>query len=102
PGLVKQKSWWGMKDWVLCNDIAEEVLRNHPNGLSDRELLKAVIEKAKVPEDKVILNLKGDNRKRFGQDRKNWYLKELMKAREEEKVKSSAVMAVPEKSEDID
>ncbi|MCB1216266.1 hypothetical protein KDL44_02675 [bacterium] len=101
-GLVKQKSWWGMKDWVLCNDVAEEILRGHPNGMSEKDLMKAVVEKSKLAEDKVILNLKGDLKKRFGQDRKNWFLKELMKAKEEEKVKSSAVMAVPEKSEDID
>lgn len=101
-GLVKQKSWWGMKDWVLCNDTAEEVLRNHPNGLSEKDLHKAVLEKTKVPEDKVILNLKGDPKKRFKQDRKNWYLKELMQAREEEKAKSSAVMSVPTTGGDID
>ncbi len=101
-GLVKQKSWWGLKDWVLCNDIAETVLKNHPSGLSEKELVKAVVEKAKVTEDKVILNLKGDSKKRFVQDRKNWLLKELAQAKESEKAKSSAVMSVPEKSEDID
>jgi hypothetical protein len=102
PELEKQKSWWGLKDWVISNDKAEEILRHHPSGLTEKDLLRQVVEKSGLPAERVVLNLKGDAKKRFEQDRKNWFLKELMKAKENEKIKSSAVMTVPEKSDDID
>jgi hypothetical protein len=74
-GLVQHGSHWGLKQWVIVNDQAEEVLTQHGNGLSEKDLLKAISERYGIPAEVAILHLKGDKQKRFVMDRKHWYLK---------------------------
>jgi len=101
PQLKRFGSLWGMADWVLANETAVEVLKQHPNGMSEKDLLKAVSDRAQIDPKKTILHLTGDKQKRFVLDRKLWYLKEehdKLKAAPQDKV----VTLTPLKSKEID
>jgi hypothetical protein len=74
--LERHGAHWGLKEWTIANDQAAEVLKQHPGGLSEPDLLKTVCERHKLDPKKTILHLAGDKKKRFKQDRKVWLLKE--------------------------
>lgn len=74
-GLKRWGSRWGLASWVLLNEEAAEVLKLHPGGLSEKDLLKHVCDRAKVDPNNAILSLEGD--KRFGLEKKLWVLNEV-------------------------
>jgi hypothetical protein len=75
PELSKHDSFWGLKEWVIANDQAAEVLRSHPNGISEKDLHKQVCDRYKLDPETTVLHLAGDKQKRFTNDRKLWFLK---------------------------
>lgn len=75
-GLQKIGSHWGLDSWVIANDYAAEVLDEHPGGLTEKDLAKTVSERYDIDPENTILHLKGDKKKRFIAERKQWLLKE--------------------------
>jgi hypothetical protein len=75
PELVRHDSFWGLKDWTVANDQAAEVMKAHPNGINEKDLLKQVTDRFHLDPDKTVLHLAGDKAKRFVADRKLWFLK---------------------------
>lgn len=101
PQMKRFGSMWGLSDWVLVNDQAAEVLKLHPNGMSEKDLHKTVSDRSHIDPKLAILHLAGDKQKRFVFDRKLWYLKE-----EYDKIKAASteqVMTLPQlKTKEID
>ncbi|MCH7471517.1 hypothetical protein IIA79_00995 [bacterium] len=99
-GLKKFGSYWGLVEWTLVNDQAAAVLKEHPDGLTEKELLKQLSESSGIDPEVLILNLKGD--KRFVSERKKWLLKELMlKKSADEKKKGLALPDLKDKDVDL-
>jgi len=92
--MVQHGSHWGLKRWVIVNDQAEEVLTQHGNGLSEKDLVKAISERYGIAVEVTILHLKGDKKKRFVLDRKHWYLKETFE--EKRKKQPEPKLTLPE------
>ncbi len=84
PGLKLHGSHWGLADWVIANDQAAEVLAQHPSGLNEKDLVKAISERFGMEPENTILHLKGDKKKRFVQERKLLFLKELHEKQKEQ------------------
>jgi hypothetical protein len=94
PELAKHDSFWGLKEWVIANDQAAEVLKSHPNGVSEKDLHKHVCDRFKLDPEVTVLHLAGDKQKRFANDRKLWFLKsEFDKSRQ---AKPSTAAKLPE------
>jgi hypothetical protein len=98
PGLKRFGSLWGLALWVLVNDHAAEVLRQHANGLSEKDLLKHICELFQLDSRVAILHLAGDKQKRFMQDRKLWMLVEhFEKGKQQGQEKPVALLELKER-----
>ena len=82
-GLKRDGSYWGLESWRVMNDEAEEVLKQHTGGLTEKDLHRYICDRAGVNPDNAILNLKGE-RKRFVQEKKLWFLKSEFDKRKSE------------------
>ncbi len=61
---------WGLKHWRLINDDAFKVLNDRKASMTEKEIIKAVVELGAVKEDEAIFDPSTD--KRFVRDRKAW------------------------------
>lgn len=104
PGLIRFGSLWGLETWILVNDQAAEVLRQHPGGLSEKDLLKHVCDLFQIQPVHAILHLEGDKQKRFILERKLWMLKEHFdkSKQQQQQDKPNALLEIKERVIDLD
>lgn len=69
-GLKLLGKKWGLKHWRLVNDEAFAVLKERKASMTEKEIIKAVVDLGKVKEDEAIFDPEND--KRFVRDRKAW------------------------------
>jgi len=101
PGMKRFGSRWGLADWVLANDEAAEVLKQHPGGLSEKDLQRLAGERCQLDAQQTILDLKGDKQKRFVADRKLWVHKEHYDKAKAAKDKKVTLPKLREKAVDL-
>jgi hypothetical protein len=99
-GLQRLGSRWGLAGWVLVNEQAVELLKQHQGGLSEKDLLRHICDRFKIDAAVAILALETD--KRFGQERKLWVLNELAAKRKSATTLKEAAKAPKSKSVELE
>jgi len=99
-GLKKIGKRWGLKNWKIINDEAYEMLVEQKASLSEKGIVKMVVDAGLASADTAIFDPIGD--KRFKRDRKNWRAvskDEAAKAKTVVKSRSKAKTSVDRKLE---
>ena len=101
-GLKHFGTYWGLEQWILVNDQAAEVLKQHTGGLSERDLLKHICDLFQIDPKVAILHLAGDKQKRFVADRKLWLLKEHYdKSKQQQQEKPVTLLELKDRSVEL-
>lgn len=90
--FVMVKGKWGLKDWIIINDKATELLQDHPQGLTEKDILRLVKDKNQKEYANKTIVFYPEKDPRFIKERKVWILvKTKEKEKEREQLLSSKV-----------
>ncbi len=89
PNVVKVDGKWGLKQWELVNDTAYELMKKQDKPLTPKEILALVAEHTGKDINNIVFDPRGD--RRFVQERKAWWLRELADKAKSDKSAAASV-----------
>jgi hypothetical protein len=89
PNLKKFDGKWGLKRWELVNDSAYELMKKRDKPLTAKEVLTMLAEDKGEDIENIVFDPRGD--RRFVQERKAWWPRELAEKAKSDRTAAASV-----------